>query len=70
MTKQLTINDFNDYIDDNQQVEITAYNVPLYEGDALHIPAGYCKYPLAKKMYTKDDVLKIDLDCQTINRYT
>ena len=63
MNKQLTIMDFNDYLDDNQQVEITAYHIPLYSGDALHIPAGYCKYPLNERMYTRDDVLVIDLDC-------
>lgn len=66
MEKQLRLIDINDYIDDNQQVKLVAYGITIYEGDALHIPAGYVKYPLdptEKRIYSENDVLIITMDC-------
>lgn len=61
--KELTIMDINDYLSDDMEVIITAYNIPLYHGKALNIPVGYCKYPITERMYIKDNTLMIELDC-------
>lgn len=60
----LKLLDINDYINDNQPVKLVAYGITIYEGDALHIPAGYVKYPLEpQKIHTEDNVLVIEMDC-------
>lgn len=63
MLKQLTLGDLVPFLDDNQLVDITAYNIPLYNGAVRTIPAIYTPYVIVKKLYTVDDCLKIDLDC-------
>lgn len=60
----LKLIDINDYISDEQIVKLVAYNITIYEGDALHIPAGYCKYPLVpQKTHVEDNKLVIEMDC-------
>jgi len=60
----LKLIDINDYINDEQRVRLVAYNITIYEGDALHIPAGYVKYPLVQqKMHTDGNILVIEMDC-------
>lgn len=64
----LKLFDINDYIEDTQQVKILAYGITLYEGDALHMPAGYCKYnldPSQRRIYVDSNTqqIVITLDC-------
>ena len=62
--KELTLTDISPYLDDNMEVCITAYNIKLYQGDALHIPLGYSQYPITPQKITTDhEVLCIDIDC-------
>lgn len=63
MLKQLKLIDLIPFLDDNQDVEITAYKVPLYEGPVRTIPAIYTIYEITEKMYTRDEYLVIQLDC-------
>ena len=63
MLKELNLIDLVQFLDDNQQVDISAYNIPLYDGAVRTIPAIYSPYPIVEKLYTRDDKLIIKLDC-------
>ena len=62
--KELTLADLSPYFNDNTDVQITAYNIVLYKGDALHIPLGYANYPITpQKIVTDHETIVIDIDC-------
>lgn len=62
--KELTLADLSPYLNDNTEVKITAYNIQLYSGDALHIPLGYANYPITpQKIVTDHETIVIDIDC-------
>lgn len=62
--KVLTLADISPYLNDNTEVKITAYNIQLYSGDALHIPLGYANYPITpQKIIIEDNKIAIDIDC-------
>ena len=62
--KELTLMDINDYIMDEQKVQIIAYNIPLFEGACGDIPVKYSKYPLVpQKTHVSNETLVIELDC-------
>lgn len=62
--KLLTLSDINDYFDDNQSVQIIAYNIKLYDGTCGNIPMMYAKYELVpQKIRTIDNKIIIELDC-------
>lgn len=62
--KELTLSDITPYLNDDTDVKITAYNITLYEGDALHIPLGYAIYPITSQHITTDhETIVIDIDC-------
>ena len=63
MLKQLNLIDLIPFLDENQEVDITAYNIPLYDGPVRTIPAMYAPYEITEKLYTRDDKLIIALDC-------
>lgn len=63
MLKQLNLIDLISFLDDNQEVDITAYNIPLYTGTVRNIPAIYAPYEITEKLFTRDDKLMISLDC-------
>lgn len=62
--KLLTLNDINDYFDDNQMVLLEAYNIKLYAGTMGNIPMMYGKYELVpQKIHVQDNSIVIELDC-------
>lgn len=63
MLKQLNLIDLIPFLDDKQEVDITAYNIPLYTGTVRNIPAIYAPYEITEKLFTRDDKLMISLDC-------
>lgn len=63
MLKQLNLIDLIPFLDDNQEVNITAYHIPLYSGTVRDIPAIYAPYEITEKLYTRADKLMISLDC-------
>lgn len=60
----LKLSDINDYIDDNQDVRIIAYNIKLFEGACGDIPIKLSKYELVpQKIVTDHETIVIELDC-------
>lgn len=63
MLKQLTLIDIIPFMDDGLSVNITAYNIPLFDGNVKQIPAIYAPYQITEKLKIVDGKLKIVLDC-------
>ena len=63
MHRDVTLLDVVNNFEDDTQVHITAYNIPLFTGRLKDIPAMYCVYPLTERLKIQCGVLRIVLDC-------
>lgn len=63
MLKQLNLIDLIPFMDDNLDVNITAYNIPLFEGKLKDVPAIYAPYEITERLTITDNKLNIVLDC-------
>lgn len=63
MLKQLNLIDLIPFMDDNLDVNITAYNISLFDGKVKEIPAIYAPYEITERLKIVDGKLKIILDC-------
>lgn len=63
MLKQLHLIDIIPFMDDSLPVSITAYNIPLFDGNVKEIPAIYAPYEITERLNIVDGKLKIVLDC-------
>lgn len=63
MLKQLNLIDLIPFMDDNLEVNITAYNIPLYSGKLKELPAIYAPYEITERLKIVNNKLNIVLDC-------
>ncbi|MBP3338343.1 MAG: hypothetical protein J6L69_02935 [Lachnospiraceae bacterium] len=63
MLKQLNLIDLIPFMDDNLDVNITAYNIPLFTGKLKDLPAIYAPYEITERLTITDNKLNIVLDC-------
>lgn len=63
MLKQLNLIDLIPFMDDNLDVNITAYNIPLFTGKLKDLPAIYVPYEITERLTITDNKLNIVLDC-------
>ncbi len=63
MLKQLNLIDLVPFMDSNMEVNITAYNIPLYTGPVEKLPVIYTPYEITERLTITDNKLNIVLDC-------
>ena len=63
MLKQLNLVDLIPFMDDNLDVNITAYNISLFDGKLKDVPAIYAPYEITERLTITDNKLNIVLDC-------